>query len=58
MARYLVVNPWFGVEKGQELELDELHPALVSHVEQAEESKVEAAPELEVSTPKRKTKPA
>lgn len=54
MARYLVVNPWFGVEKGQELELDALHPALASHVKLIEEKP--EPPKLEVSTPKRKAK--
>lgn len=56
MARYLVVNPWNGVEKGQELELDALHPALASHVQLVSEEVKEVKPELEVSTPKRKAK--
>ena len=33
MARYRVVHPWFGVQAGDVVETDSLHPALASHVE-------------------------
>ena len=33
MKRYRVVRPWFGVQVGDEVETDSLHPALASHVE-------------------------
>lgn len=32
MAKYEVVRPWFGVNVGDVVELDKLHPALKSNV--------------------------
>lgn len=49
MARYEVVTPWFGVERGAVIETEKLHPALLPNVRPlAEETKVE----LVVATPK------
>ena len=33
MKAYRVVRPWFGVQAGDVVETDSLHPALASHVE-------------------------
>lgn len=41
MARYEVVTPWFGVERGAVIETEKLHPALLPNVKPVEEKKVE-----------------
>lgn len=46
--RYEVIIPWFGVNKGDVVETEKLHPSLLSNVRALEESKVE----LVVATPK------
>ena len=62
MTKYLVKRPWHGVSKGDVIETDKLHPALLPNVEvfieQAEELEEPAKEELklEVATPKAKTK--
>lgn len=50
MTKYLVKRPWHGVSKGDVIETDKLHPALLPNVEVLEERT------LEVATPKAKTK--
>lgn len=49
MIKYLVKRPWHGVSKGDVIETDKLHPALLPNVEVLEERK------LEVATPKAET---
>ena len=48
MAKYEVIRPWFGVSKGDVLELKEVHPSLESHVRPL----AGQAADLEVATPK------
>lgn len=50
MIKYLVKRPWHGVSKGDVIETDKLHPALLPNVEVLEERA------LEVATPNEKTK--
>lgn len=46
MTKYVVKRPWHGVSKGDVIETDKLHPALLPNVEVLEERA------LEVATPK------
>lgn len=48
MAKYEVVRPWFGVNVGDVVELDKLHPALKSNVRLM---RGEAGGELTPATP-------
>lgn len=50
MIKYLVKRPWHGVKKGDVIETDKLHPALLPNVEVLED------PKLEVATPKARGK--
>ena len=59
MTKYIVKRPWHGVSKGDVIETDKLHPALLPNVEVLEERTLEEVLEertLEVATPKAKTK--
>ena len=51
MKKYLVVNPWLGVKKGDVIETDSIHPAIAADVKLIEEDR-----KLEVATPKAKAK--
>lgn len=45
MSKYEVVKPWHGVSSGDVVELEELHPALKSHVRKlSEKSSAEMTP--------------
>lgn len=48
MSRYLVMRPWGNVQKGEVIESDSLHPALLPHVQLIEDERA-----LEVATPRR-----
>lgn len=50
MTKYIVKRPWHGVSKGDVIETDKLHPALLPNVEVLEDRV------LEVATPKAKEK--
>lgn len=58
MIKYLVKRPWHGVSKGDVIETDKLHPALLPNVEVLEERKLEVATPKETpkEAPKAKTK--
>lgn len=43
MDKYRVIIPWFGVKKGDIIETDKLHPALLPNVEVVEDRKLEVA---------------
>lgn len=49
MANYLVTNPWHGVELGDVVEMEKVHPAL--------RYSVKLLPEKEAEKPKTKAKP-
>lgn len=46
MTKYIVKRPWHGVSKGDVIETNKLHPALLPNVEVLEDRT------LEVATPK------
>lgn len=48
MAKYEVIRPWYGVNVGDVVELDKLHPALKSNVRMM---RGEAGGELTPATP-------
>ncbi|KLN96202.1 hypothetical protein [Moellerella wisconsensis] len=52
MAKYEVIIPWHGVEKGDVVDIENLHPALKPNVRKLS---IEAA-ELVPATPKAKSK--
>ncbi|MDH2371905.1 glycoprotein [Providencia sp. R1] len=52
MAKYEVIIPWYGVEKGEVVDIESLHPALKPNVRKLS---IEAA-ELVPATPKAKSK--
>ncbi len=59
MAKYLVVNPWFGgnVKKGDIVEIEKLHPALSSNVRKVTgDVKGELNPAIASGRPGRKPK--
>lgn len=49
MAKYEVIQPWHGVNQGQIVELDKVHPSLQPRVRKLAG---QDEPELEVATPK------
>lgn len=48
MAKYIVQTPWFGVKKGDIIEVDKIHPALENNVELLKEGTERT---LQVATP-------
>lgn len=55
--RYEVIIPWFGVNKGDVVETEKLHPSLLSNVRVLEEKNIElvvATPKTEDATPKKR----
>lgn len=43
-VKYEVIRPWFGVEKGDVVELKKVHPSLVSHVRKLSDKAAELVP--------------
>lgn len=52
MTKYEVIIPWHGVEKGQVVELENLHPAFKANVRALSNNAAELVP----ATPKAKSK--
>ncbi|MEX5486735.1 glycoprotein [Proteus mirabilis] len=52
MTKYEVIIPWHGVEKGQVIELENLHPAFKANVRALSNDAAELVP----ATPKAKSK--
>ena len=43
MTKYIVKRPWYGVSKGDVIETDKLHPALLPNVEAVDDRHFEVA---------------
>lgn len=57
VKRYEVVKPWFGVSRGDVVETENLHPALLPNVKPLEYVNVElvvATPKAEDAAPKKR----
>lgn len=52
MAKYEVIIPWYGVEKGEVVDIENLHPALKPNVRKLSTEAAELVP----ATPKAKSK--
>lgn len=57
MARYVITRPWFGVEEGQIMTSDSLHPALKSHVRELIEEETHRLTEPETGEDLTETEP-
>lgn len=55
MPKYLVINPWFGVEKGAVIDVKEINPAFLPNVEEVGESDVKLVTASEPAKANRKS---